>query len=243
MNNIKLEIKDKSEEIHLFIATPCYNSQVTSKYTECLIKTCNFLNEKDIKYTVKIINNDIVTTARNMLAHNFMNSELNFTHMLFIDADIIWKPQDIMNLLEHDLECVIGVYPNKQYYLRKDESGININILSSSQLYQPIQIKEDNENLIKVEFAATGFMMLKKTAFKRIEGDIKTFTLPQNKDNINTENYEHVYNYFHCNIVNSEYLTEDYHFSLLLNKNGGEIYADKRVGLLHTGNHHYGSLK
>jgi hypothetical protein len=240
MNNIKLEINDKPEEIHLFIATPCYNSQVTSKYTESLINTCNFLNEKNIKHTVKFINNQIVTRARNMLAHNFMDSELNFTHMLFIDADIIWKPQDVMNLLEHDLECVIGVYPNKQYYVSKHESGKNINILSSSQLYQPIQIKEDNENLIKVEFAATGFMMLKKAGLKKIESCIQTFTLPL--DNINDGKYENVYNYFDCNVVNSKYLTEDYHFSLLLNKNGGEIYADKRIVLLHTGNHDYGSL-
>lgn len=240
MNNIKLEINDKPEEIHLFIATPCYNAQVTSKYTESLINTCIFLNEKNIKHTVKFINNQIVTRARNMLAHNFMNSELNFTHMLFIDADIIWKPQDVMNLLEHDLECVIGVYPNKQYYVSKNESGKNINILSSSQLYQPIQIKEDNEYLIKAEFAATGFMMLKKAGLKKIESCIQTFTMPL--DNINHVKYENVYNYFDCNVVNSQYLTEDYHFSLLLNKNGGDIYADKRIVLLHTGNHDYGSL-
>jgi hypothetical protein len=240
MNNIKLEINDKPQEIHLFIATPCYNAQVTSKYTESLINTCIFLNEKNIKHTVKFINNHIVTRARNMLAHNFMNSELNFTHMLFIDADIIWKPQDVMNLLEHDLECVIGVYPNKQYYVSKNESGKNINILSNSKFYQPLQIKQDNENLIKVEFAATGFMMLKKAGFKKIESHVQTFMLPHN--DINSEKYENVYNYFDCNVVNSQYLTEDYYFSLLLNKNGGEIYADKRIVLLHTGNHDYGSL-
>tara|TARA_B100000482_G_scaffold192115_1_gene179024 strand:- start:88 stop:810 length:723 start_codon:yes stop_codon:yes gene_type:complete len=240
MNNIKLQINDKPEEIHLFIATPCYNAQVTSKYTESLIDTCNFLNEKNIKHTVKFINNQIVTRARNMLAHNFMNSELKFTHMLFIDADIIWKPQDVMNLLEDDFECVIGVYPNKQYYVSKNESGKNINILSSSQLYQPLQVKEGNENLIKVEFAAAGFMMLKKGGLKKIEPSIQRFTLPL--DNINDEKYENVYNYFDCNVVNSQYLTEDYHFSLLLNKNGGQIYADKRIVLLHTGNHDYGSL-
>ena len=240
MDNINLKIKDKPEEIHLFIATPCYNAQVTSKYTESLINTCNFLNKHNIKHTVKFINNHIVTKARNMLAHNFMNSELKFTHMLFIDADIIWKPEDVMNLLEHNLECVIGVYPNKQYYVSKNESGKNINILASSQFYQPLQLKENNENLIKVEFAAMGFMMLKKEALRKIENDIQIFNLPKN--DMNTDIYENVYNYFDCNVVNSHYLTEDFYFSLLLNTNGGKIYADKRINLLHTGNHDYGSL-
>lgn len=240
MNNINLNIKEKHQNMHLFIATPCYNSQVTSKYTESLINTCNILNDNKIKYTVKFINNHIVTRARNMLAHIFMNSELNFTHMLFIDSDIIWKPEDVMKLLKHDLECVIGVYPNKQYYINKNELGNKINILASSQFYQPLKLKENNENLIQVEFAATGFMMLKKSALKKIENDIQKFNLPHT--NINTDVYENVFNYFDCNVVNSHYLTEDYYFSLLLNKNGGEIYADKTIILLHTGNHDYGSI-
>ena len=51
-----------------------------------------------------------------------------------------------------------------------------------------------------------------------------------------------VYNYFDCNVVNHNYLTEDYYFSHLFNKNGGQIYADKRIVLHHIGSHSYGSL-
>ena len=45
-----------------------------------------------------------------------------------------------------------------------------------------------------------------------------------------------------CNVVDNDYLTEDYYFSYLFNKNGGKIYADKRIQLKHIGMHEYGEL-
>ena len=79
-------------------------------------------------------------------------------------------------------------------------------------------------------------MLLTKTALKRIEKDIDTFKLPGSK------NIETLYNYFDCNVVDQDYLTEDYYFSYLYLKNGGILYADPSINLFHIGNHEYGSL-
>ena len=71
---------------------------------------------------------------------------------------------------------------------------------------------------------------------KKIEKDINTFYLPCGN------NIVLLYNYFDCNVVDQNYLTEDYYFSHLLYKNGGEIWADKRIQLLHLGQHKYGEM-
>jgi hypothetical protein len=134
-------------------------------------------------------------------------------------------------LLEHNLECVIGVYPNKRYIKNNDNE---IGLLPSSVF---MKNDEKYENLLNVKYAAAGFMLLKKSALKRIENDIKTFELPGSND----ENVQ-LYNYFDCNVVDNDYLTEDYYFSYLFNKNGGKIYADKRIQLKHIGMHEYGEL-
>ena len=89
----------------------------------------------------------------------------------------------------------------------------------------------------EVDLAATGFMLLTKSALKRIEPDIETFYLPGD----NGQPCE-VYNYFDCNVVNKNYLTEDYYFSFLFKKNGGAIYADNSIVLYHIGTHKYGEL-
>ena len=77
-----------------------------------------------------------------MICSIFMDDE-SYTHLLFIDADIKWSPEHVIMLLEHDLECVIGVYPNKQYYKIKDDIILN----PSSQFASP---KIDNNNLVKI---------------------------------------------------------------------------------------------
>lgn len=215
----------------ILIATPAYGGNVCAAYTESLLYTCIILSQKNIEFQVKFINNQIVTRARNMLAYNFMKEE-SFTHMLFIDADVVWSPQHVLMLLEHDLECSIGIYPNKHYEWRDNKLTLNpSSVVDKTSCYEI-----PNENLIKIEKAATGFMLLKKSALKRIESDIEKFVLPSSTGDVE------LYNYFDCNVVDNDYLTEDYYFSYLFKKNGGEIYADKRINLLHIGNHQYGSL-
>lgn len=214
------------ENVHVFLATPAYGGNVCAQYTESLVRTCELLKGLNIKYTLKFINNQLVTRARNMLCHLFMNDE-QYTHLMFLDADVVWKPVDLVKLIRHNKECIIGVYPNKCYFWENDKL-----ILKPSSMLLPFK----QGDLIEVERAATGFMLLTKPALKRIEKDIETFKLPCGPT------IETLYNYFDCNVVNQDYLTEDFYFSYLFKKNGGKIYADTTINLLHIGNHEYGSL-
>ena len=217
----------------ILIATPAFGGNVCSSYTESLIHTSLLLLKNNIDFEIKFINNQIVTRARNMLSHIFMNND-SFTHMLFIDADIVWTPTDVLKLIENDLECVIGVYANKGYIWQHDKLVVN----PSSVFNNMNNIEPPNENLVSISKAATGFMLLTKAALTRIQNDVDTFFLP----NDDGKELSQLYNYFDCNVVNNNYLTEDYYFSYLFIKNGGHIYADKRIVLGHIGSHIYGSL-
>lgn len=213
----------------ILIATPAYGGQVYTGYTESLLYTCMMLNNIGIDYQVKFIGNQIVTRARNMLSSIFMRDK-TFTHMLFLDADVVWNPLDVKKLIDHDMECVIGVYPNKKYYWNGDSLILN----PSSVIEKPIKRKKNN--LVKVKYAATGFMLLQRKALERIQYDVETFILPSGDKNIT------VHNYFDCAVVDNDYLTEDYYFSYLFHKNGGEIYSDETIRLLHIGPHYHGEL-
>jgi len=214
------------QDLNIFIATPCYNGQVYASYTESLINTIHMFYAMNIKFNVHFIKNQIVTRARNMLSHIFLQEENKYTHMMFIDADVVWEPKHILWLLEHNKECVIGIYPNKRY-------DASYNLCSSSQAKTPIEIKN---NLFEVKYAATGFMLLNKNALERIKDKIDFFYLPSgNSDKKQLK----IYNFFDCNVVNHDYLTEDYNFSNLFNESKGTIYADSRIRLKHCGTHEY----
>lgn len=216
--------------VKILIGTPAYGGQCYTGYTESLLYTMMLLSQYNIQVQVKFINNQLVTRARNMISSIFMEDD-SFTHLLFIDADIKWSPEYVLMLLEHQQECCIGVYPNKQYY--KNDGQL---ILKPSSLIIQPHIEKGNY-LIKVKHGATGFMLIKKSAFYKIQKDIDIFYLPGS----NGENVQ-LYNYFDCKVIDNDYLTEDFYFSYLLNKNGGDIWADKRIKLLHIGTHQYGEL-
>ena len=213
----------------VLIATPAFGGAVFSAYTEALLGTCMLLSQHGIEFNVKFINNQLVTRARNMLSSCFMNDS-SFTHMLFIDADIVWRPEHVLMLLQHDEECTIGVYPNKRYFW---ENGNLIIKPSSSMLPTTDEVKPP---LQLVKYAATGFMLLKRSALEKIQNDVEEFLLPNGKEMIR------LHNYWDCKVINEDYLTEDYYFSYLFNKNGGKIYADMRIELRHIGPHEYGEL-
>ena len=137
----------------VLIGTPAYGGVCCTAYTESLLYTIKLLESQGVETTVHFINNQLVTRARNMICSIFMNDE-TYTHLLFIDSDIQWDPKHVLYLLEHNKECVIGVYPNKAY-VKKDTQLV---LRPSSGFFVPTI--EDGD-LVKVEFAATGFMLLK----------------------------------------------------------------------------------
>jgi choline kinase len=212
----------------ILIATPAYGGLVYSQYTESLIYTCFMLKMMNVEFEIKYINNQIVTRARNMCSSVFLEDE-SFTHMLFIDADVVWNPIEVQKLIMHNKECVIGVYPNKCYKWEGEKL-----ILEPSSVLGEMK---DGSNLRRVKYGATGFMLLARNALERIKEKVETFYLPGS----NGEQIK-LYNFFDCKVVNNDYLTEDYYFSHLFNESGGEIYADMTISLRHMGTHEYGSL-
>jgi choline kinase len=215
----------------ILIATPAFGGAVYAQYTESLLNTCFMLIANKIQFQVKFISNQLVTRARNMLSSLFLEDP-TYTHMMFIDADIVWTATDVKKLIDHDKECVIGIYPNKQYYWDKG----NLILLPSSVIEKEENSSTNASPLVEVKYAATGFMLLRRSCLEKIKHEVETFTLPSEKGKAT------LHNYFDCNVVENDYLTEDYYFSHLFRKNGGKIFADKTICLHHIGPHQYGTL-
>ena len=210
----------------IFIGTPCFGAQVSCNFTRSLIATIELLKSQHINVIVHFLPNQIVTRARNLLADYFLKSHCS--HLLFIDADIEWKPEDVVKLIRHDKELGVGLYANKAYVGIKKDPNLFKNIQYSSTFFDNGHTMTPN-NLLEIKHGATGFMLIKRCVFDTIREKTDEFLYSNVKMN----------DYFPCKVVDNDYLTEDYAFCQMWRETGGKVWADMSICLNHEGWHSY----
>src|ERR1700694_3579462 len=104
-----------TDQIHLVVATPCFGGQVSSIYAGSIFHWQRAVRSKsEIDLTVLMRDGDaLITRARANLVTLFLNDP-SATHLLFVDADIGFAPDQVFRLIESGADMVAGVYPLKR---------------------------------------------------------------------------------------------------------------------------------
>ena len=102
--------------IHLVIGTPMYGGMCTSEYTQSLLNLSESANKSEgVKLTTVFLGNEsLIQRGRNTIAQHFMNLP-DATHLLFIDADIKFRVEDIVKMIQADKSLIIGPVALKGY--------------------------------------------------------------------------------------------------------------------------------
>ena len=245
---------DEIRKNKFFIATPCYGGQLMEPYFRSTIKLMTFFNQHQIPLAFgTIANESLVTRARNVLLAYFLNSD--YTHLLFVDADIEFQVEDVLKLYAANKDVAVGAYPKKgvawqriKENMQSNESGkafsdkeiaafgsdyaINFKFLNKEQKTIAVE-----NGLIKLHDAGTGFMMIKREAILKL---LKAYPeLKYNNDvQINNPGLEnHFYALFDTMIdpIDKRYLSEDYTFCRRWQEIGGDIWLDPSISLNHYG--------
>jgi len=100
----------------------------------------------------------------------------------------------------------------------------------------------DEDGMFEVRHGGTGFMLIKRTVFDRLKPEVPTYRTSSYKDpKTDTFTKPLTYEFFATSIDDTgALLSEDYHFCELWRKNGGSIYANPFIKLLHVGTHVFG---
>ena len=103
----------EEKKIQLFIATPMYGGLCNGSYTVGLLTAVGIFSRNGIAMQyAHMMNESLITRARNSLAKDFLASES--THLMFIDADVGFNPQDIVRMVHADKDIICGIYPKKE---------------------------------------------------------------------------------------------------------------------------------
>ena len=105
----------------ILFATPCYGGQIFSKCAMSYLKLSDTLTKNDIPHEIKFFDNvSLITKGRNIACAHFMVDD-SFTHLMFIDADIVFHPKTFLLMLSHDKPLSGCTYPAKNIIWHKEE--------------------------------------------------------------------------------------------------------------------------
>jgi hypothetical protein len=253
-----MEIKVKIEDLkkhNLFVATPMYGGMAHGMYVKASLDLQALMSKYGVETRFSFLfNESLITRARNYLVDEFLRSDC--THLLFIDSDVHYNPQDVVALLALDKDVIGGPYPKK---------AINWNNIALAARKHPDLAPQELENLVgdyvfnvvkgtqqfsvteplEVLEIGTGYMMVKREVFPILEE--KYPQLRYKPDHVGQAHFDgsrYIHAYFDTVIDtldsatgggSERYLSEDYMFCQLWRKTGGSIFLCPWMKTQHIG--------
>ena len=230
--------------VNLVIATPCFGGQISVVYAASLFK----LQQRARSYrdfNLKIIFKDgdaLITRARASLIAQFLEDEAA-THLLFIDADIGFEPEQVLRLIECGAEVCAAVYPVKRIDWDKIKSTIETarpNPAAAALKYvfevdDPSAVTEQ-DGFVKVRYAGAGFLLIRRSALEQMCVRYPKLQFKRDHSTDAAVESDKRFALFECMIdEHGTYLSEDFAFCKRWADMGGEIWADLSSKLSHVG--------
>ena len=142
----------------LFIGTPTFERRPCIEYIVSMMDTKARLDAAGIDYYLSMLGGwPYLFDVRNRLTAQFLSDHPRATDLLFIDDDIGWPAQKVLDFIHRPEDIVCGVYPKK---------------LDSLEF--PVTLKLDDnkftqhEGLYLAHLAPTGFMRVKRHVMERL---------------------------------------------------------------------------
>jgi hypothetical protein len=242
-DEVKVKVSDKKRP-SIMIATPMYGGMCTGHYVQGLLLTTQKMREVGVPVSwCQIMNESLITRARNELVRVFLES--NHDYLMFIDADIGFGGEAILQLMTADKDVACGIYPKKEVnwdsVKRAALAGkTDLDDHGGAFVFNMIgdgHAETDESGCIEVRHGGTGFMLIKRGVFESLAPHVPTYRVSSFR-NPETGEYSKplTYEFFATSIdASGALLSEDYHFCELVRQHGGSIWANPFIKLDHVG--------
>ena len=195
------------------LATTCYDRPDDS-YAFAMASSREYLHQHGIGTAYVLLQGNChVDDARNDVVHTFLASDC--TDLVFLDADVTWRPEDLARLFLHDADVVGGVYP-----YRREGRGLEMPVRLSRGNPRP-----NDDGLLEVDGLPTGFLRISRHVLERLAKDAKTYPGKDGKP---------VAIIFERTLIDGTRWGGDLHFCNLWRATGGKVYADMEIVLGHA---------
>ena len=216
---IKLDL-DYLKTITPHFMIPCYGGNISEQTFMSMMKFSAEASKLGLNWQLDtLVNESLISRGRNTLSAKFLINK-NTSHLFFIDADIGFEPWHVLAVLNMKKDIAAGLYPMKQMPLK--------------WVINSIPGTEEQDHLVEVSKAGTGFFCVKQEVFEKLKKHpkVQKFTndigLPEELD-------PEMYTFFDTDVRDNRYYSEDWTFCENWRDIGGQVFIDKRVLLKHLG--------
>src|ERR1700685_951095 len=230
--------------VNLVVATPCFGGQISVHYATSLFQLQKLVRSYT-PFNLKLLFKDsdaLITRARASLVAQFLDDPAA-THLLFIDADIGFEPEQVLRLVQCGAEMCAAVYPVKRIdwdKVKKTFDSARPNPAAASLQYV-FEVEDRSavvakSGFVKVRYAGTGFLMIRRQALEKMCAQYPHLQYKRDHSIDAATASGNRFALFECMIAeDGTYLSEDFAFCKRWTDMGGEIWADLDSRLGHVG--------
>jgi hypothetical protein len=220
-----LALRGRLATKRLFVGVPIY-TEVDPQFFQCALKLVQEFREGAFGYGATMrthIGDSAIGRARNALTREFLESDC--THMLMIDSDLVFSPEQIRRILMHGEPIVGGLYAKKQ----EGPPALVLNAMEGVK-------DRDSRGLMQVRYIGTGFICVAREVFEAmIDKYGRELSYRSDHDKSITE-----WDFWQMGVYkypdgSKRWLSEDWYFCQRAIDLGYKIYADMGVLLKHMG--------
>lgn len=204
----------------ILFVTPAYGGAILEPHFQSCLALCRDLTAIGVPFDwLTARNESLISRGRMELTASFLEGD--YTHMMWLDADIDFVPEDVAKLWNLQTDIAVGFYAMK----RKDMP------LSAWKDDKLLRLEDCPDEPFEVDVAGTGFMMIRREVIVKLAEIHGTY------EGQNGRRVPAIYmTPIHDGILESE----DYFFCRIAREAGFKIIGDPSIKLGHWGLTRYG---
>lgn len=210
---------EKKDNKHIIFCLPA--QKISPQWFHCWNETVRLLQSNNITFGYSMNYDPVIHFCRNKILgadtlrgikQKPWDNKVAYDYQIWIDSDIVWNPDDILKLINHDKDIVTGCYlmsDNKHFALVENCNYDDL-LSNGSFKFLDRETFAEKKDLFKINYTGLGFVCIKNGVIESLD-----------------------YPWFHSRLVKtediSEFTSEDVGFCWSLLEKGYEIYADPSI--------------
>ncbi len=212
----------------IMICVPAYGQSVSAQTMESLFSLAQFFSFNQVRHQLSWYSAADIVEVRNLFLTTWYDCQPQFSHLLFVDADMGFEPHLIRDMVKFDKPLTGAFYARRQ---------MSPSVVGAA-LHPDHSLKDVVHGFLPANYVGAGVMLIKRSMIRDMLEKMPQISdaLPSVLANATTMPLKRLIRAFDCILAGDRRLSEDVSFCARWREGcGGEIWANVDHKISHVG--------